>query len=276
MSSTGIHNISQVSHTYVDSIYFYPGEEVHLYLPTMILSQDPDHQAKTTNRYVRWYNYKDGSTDFDDVDFVFYKEKPFQSAVQAYQYRNGYVSYKENDISNDQLTRATYKYKGEASSNHWDLIACNISPYEDAYDDSGSTTTKGDQIAIEPTLTQRVIFYLKSVFADNGLIKMAEEAEAQGQYLKEFTIYFPTVEQAKKLGTPKNDEENSGSDCDTRNNISLSMQAQNYCLDKDEHGGYVNGKHLIVTLEDGAPNGLQISPYAYAHKGNKKTFPLAS
>ncbi|WP_293672129.1 T9SS type A sorting domain-containing protein [uncultured Parabacteroides sp.] len=272
VSSTGIHNISQVSHTYVDSIYFYPGEEVHLYLPTMILSQDPGHQAKTTSKYVRWYNYKNGSTDFEDVDFVFYKEKPFQSEVTAYQYRNGYVSFFTNknvDLSNKQLTRATYKYKG-SEPKHWDLIACNISPYNDAYDDSGSTTTEGDQIAIEPTLTQRVIFYLKSVFADNGLIKMAEEVTSDGRYLKEFTIHFPTVEQAKKLGDLENDTEESGGNCDTRNNISLSMQAQNYCLDKDEQGGYIKGKHLIVTLEDGAPNGLQISPYAYAHKGNKK------
>ncbi|WP_455640481.1 T9SS type A sorting domain-containing protein [Parabacteroides sp.] len=274
VSSTGIHNISQVSHTYVDSIYFYPDEEVHLYLPTMILSHSSGHQAKTTSKYVRWYNYKDGSTNFDDVDFVFYKEEPFQSEVTAYQYLNGYVSFfTDSDYSKKQLTRATYKYKGDEPK-HWDLIACNISPYNDAYDDdSGSTTTtKGDQIAIEPTLTQRVIFYLKSVFADNGLIKMAEEATDNGRYLKEFTIHFPTVEQAKKLGVLSNSED-QGKDCDTRNNISLSMQAQNYCLRKDGDE-YVKGDYLIVTLED-APDGLQISPYAYANmQGSKNDFRL--
>ena len=53
------------------------------------------------------------------------------------------------------------------------------------------------------------------------------------------------------------------------------MQAQNYCLKMDGEK-YVKGDHLIVTLGEGAPEGLLISPYAYANKvGNKQNFRLS-
>lgn len=256
-ASIQVHNISQAAHTYIDSMYYVPGEEVDLYLPTILLRTNT--KLSTSSKYVRWYNYSNGTVDFaTDTELYFYVDGEFQGENKPfYKYSNGYVSIVNDngdaggyDSKLNQLLKATYKSKNEG----WDLIACNISSYNDALDKDGEKTTDGSKIAIEPTLTNRVIFYLKSVYAENGLVNMLKGL-GENQYLKEFTIHFPTVEQAKKIG---NDAQYS-----TRNNISLSMQAQNYCLKEVAPDKFEKGTSIIAKLSGTAvKKGLKISPFA--------------
>ncbi|MCD8270727.1 MAG: hypothetical protein LUD46_21395, partial [Parabacteroides sp.] len=114
------------------------------------------------------------------------------------------------------------------------------------------------KMVIEPTITQRVILFLKSIYAENGLLNMLSRLEEE-QYLKEFTIHYPTVEQAEKV--------DKGASRNSRNSISLSMLAQNYCLKEKSNSSdeYERGDHIIVTLESctAKEKGLKISPFAH-------------
>ncbi|MCD8270726.1 MAG: hypothetical protein LUD46_21390 [Parabacteroides sp.] len=69
-----IHNISQPSHVFIDSIYFIPGEEVDLWLPGFMY-KSAGQSIETSSVYERWYNYRTGSVTFEDnVDLYFYKD----------------------------------------------------------------------------------------------------------------------------------------------------------------------------------------------------------
>ena len=267
------YNILQSAHTYIDSIYYVPGEEVDLWIPDMMVDGNSKGNMYVSSRYERWYNYRKENLEFEGGKLVFYqkhtdliggKERTI-NASNAYQYKNGYVIFdgsrsESGGALSNHLIKGTFITNDniESKNETWDLVVCDLSSYMDEINTFKDVVVKekGDESPIEPSLTHRVIFYLKSIYAKNGLLAMLPKDGEQ--YMKEFTIHYPTTEQALK-----------NNDSNSFNSISLSMTADNYCLkpaneQTARNGEYQKGEYIIVDIK--TDNGITLSPYSNKEK----------
>lgn len=257
-------NILQASHTYIDSVYYVPGEVVELWLPDIMYKD-----KKVSTAYEHWYNYKTGGTTFDNGVLTFlnaHNIDQFDVIQPQYQFTNGWVSCRTGDIGT-HLVRAKFQSSTDTDKkNGYEIVMCNVSAYMDEIKAFTAAADKWES-PIEPTLTHRVLFYLKSIYAPSGLMNLLKEKglvdnddkpTGKDDYLLEYDVHFPTLEQAYK--------DANGANRNSRNTISFPMLAHNYCY-KFDNDQLVSGNVLTATLDEaGKKAGLRISPYSSKEK----------
>ncbi|CAK7007166.1 MAG: hypothetical protein PARBB_00893 [Parabacteroides distasonis] len=160
----------QATHTLVDTIYMQKGTSVALELPNQF------KDANTMNGYVRWYNFRTGKTfrtNNNQTTDVFDLLTPKQGQVTPYRFANGYVTRPLIGSGNNFNTMnfyfpAEYEFnewfeKDEANDNEWYAVACDVSQYMDY----GTSGIFGEGNYNEPTLTHRIVYYIKVLDPEN-------------------------------------------------------------------------------------------------------------
>lgn len=162
--------VIQASHTLVDTIYMQKGTSVALELPNHLSN------ANTMNGYVRWYNFRTGKTfrtNNNQTTDVFDLLTPKQGQVTPYRFANGYVTRPLIGSGNNFNTMNFYFptedqfniwfTSDQTNDNKWYAVACDVSQYTDY----GTSGTFGEGNYYEPTLTHRIIYYIKVLDPEN-------------------------------------------------------------------------------------------------------------
>lgn len=213
----------QSAHTYVDTIYMKKGSSIELTMPT----HSNSNNTSSIRTYQRWYNFRTegtfstGQSGSDEVNDIL---TPIGGRT-AYRFRNGYVG---NPVVNIKVSSDAYDFSsglhamnfyfprdnqyrswGESSlnpDNDLYIVAVDVSCYLDFSQDfiPGSTFKTGGFIPAkgnpwEPTLSQRVIFYIYGVDDDEtlpGNFSLLTNSAYQStgpnaKYLEEYEITFP-------------------------------------------------------------------------------------
>lgn len=204
----------QASHVYIDTIYVHRGTTVHLTLP----ARNGDSQTNTS--YQRWYNFR--------TDGLYQLESPGNSGVvdlltpvegSGVRMQNGYVG---QPLTNSALysvdfyvpteTQWTEWFPNDEKGKDWYIVACDVSDYKDfteTFDRVTSQQSKFSDGWWEPTLAQRVLFFIQPVdnhvsteIWDNGhkrllLSEYQNGGEEDGRkYLEEYEISYPAIRTA--------------------------------------------------------------------------------
>ncbi len=142
----------QPAHHYTDTIYMRKGETHTLILPDKHSTQDA-YASINNKSYRRWYNYR---TDGDCSDLL----KPIDGDPATYKIENGYLNLPYLEKNNDKIPykmEFTYPDDGEDSY----IIACDVSNYLDL--EFPNEEEEEGMILKEPTLSHRVLFYIKAI-----------------------------------------------------------------------------------------------------------------
>ena len=142
----------QPAHHYTDTIYMRKGETHTLILPDKHSTQDA-YASINNKSYRRWYNYR---TDGDCSDLL----KPIDGDPATYKIENGYLNLPYLEKNNDKIPykmEFTYPEDGEDSY----IIACDVSNYLDL--EFPNEEEEEGMILKEPTLSHRVLFYIKAI-----------------------------------------------------------------------------------------------------------------
>ncbi len=203
----------QAAHTYIDTIYVHKGSTTELYLPTYM---SKGSTRLSNYNYIRWYSYRtDGTFRLqnrnrgDRYDLL----TPTVHSMQRFE--NGYVeglcvgikpygqTMKFYYPTDNEFNR-WFPDAGTDVDNNWFIVACDISPYNDFADDykSGGTTFGTRNNYCEPTLSDRILFYIVAVDDrdddnfNNGYGRLKQSAyqggTSTGSYLEEYDITFPS------------------------------------------------------------------------------------
>lgn len=214
----------QSAHAYVDTIYMKKGSSIELTMPSR-------HGTTVTSirSYQRWYNYRtEGTfrTTNSSRSSVYDLLTPADSRT-AYRFENGYVGNPlvnivyQSDGTNDFTsglhamdfyfpTDAQYSSWGSKSLNRDNdlyIVAVDVSCYLDFSENFSSNSTfrystflSGKGGPWEPTLSQRVIFYIYGVDSSDewpGSFRRLQTDNAyqltgsNAKYLEEYEITFP-------------------------------------------------------------------------------------
>ena len=142
----------QPAHHYTDTIYMQKGDTHTLILPDKHSTQDA-YASINNKSYRRWYNYR---TDGDCSDLL----KPIAEDPATYKIENGYLNLPYLEKNNDKIPykmEFTYPENGEDSY----IIACDVSNYLDL--EFPNEEEEEGMILKEPTLSHRVLFYIKAI-----------------------------------------------------------------------------------------------------------------
>lgn len=235
----------QATHTMVDTIYMKPGSKVTLTLPNKYGTGDASQNSM--NSYVRWYSYRTGKTYMTEqltANPVYDLLTPNvqNSNIPPVRFDNGYVI---NPLTGTSLFEGmdfyfptddefkewfpSFANAGEDSKidNKWYAVACDVSQYTDYGTDPDVSNKDKDGNKLnankfknsgygEPTLTHRIIYYIKSV-------------EEEKPPYEEYTINMP----ATRVRSYTNEL------------VTLSKAARSYLAQSGGSG------QLTATIEDG-------------------------
>lgn len=208
----------QASHVYIDTIYMHRGSKITLDLPAR------NGNMGATTSYQRWYNFRtDGlfRTKNKGTGEVWDLLTPAAGGGKGMRIENGYVGQPLTD---------TYLYKmdfycpkedeyeawfGETTGDDWFVVACDVSDYNDFTETYNSVQSplsrfdNGTAYAWEPTLMQRVLFFIQPV--DNhpstdvwkyGYGRLEQEeyqgGGLDGKYLVDMSISYPSLRMTNK------------------------------------------------------------------------------
>lgn len=200
----------QAAHTYVDTIYMRKGTSVVLNLPNQL------NNKTSVRSYQRWYNFRTGktfATDLKGKDQVVDLLTPKDTFVNRFV--NGYVGQPVNNYSSNESGKGKdgayrmdfYFPKDEIFNsypnndklnpdNNTYIVACDVSAYHDytkTFDRNTSSSANFLPDAIEPTLSHRVIFYIRAVEDETSWYHQALK-KAQGDngvFLETYDIHLP-------------------------------------------------------------------------------------
>lgn len=163
----------QPAHHYTDTIYVEKGGTCTLVLPDR--NSDATTYADINNKsYQRWYNYK---TDGECTQIL----KPIEGDAAIYKIENGYLSFpylEKGDNNNANVPyRMSFTFPKKATEESY-IIACDVSNYTDLQFYKLSTENTELQ---EPTLSHRVLYYIKAI---------PDDMETD-YYHEEYDISFP-------------------------------------------------------------------------------------
>lgn len=167
----------QNTHVYVDTIYMQKGKTAELNLPILWKNTDTTPAASA---YIRWYNYRTGGTfsytsNGSSYDLLY----PQNSPTMYRDANNGYFAGKlfgGGVVDDFSRFKFYYPTDAEATSNGFNstsnnnddyIIACDISPYTDG-------SLSGSNL-IEPSLSQRVIFYVSGMSNNESDLSKSSE-----------------------------------------------------------------------------------------------------
>lgn len=160
----------QKTHTYRTIVYVNPSSK------TQSLTL-PSTSAISPHSYNRWYDYK---TDGNAAQI--------KSGGTAY--TNGRVNYNSN-TGTSTFDNVTYTVPTTLATNP-DIIACDVSAYTDY-------TLNGTTVTIEPTLSYRCIFELRSAKEIADKLKTC----TGDKYLEEYTVYMPSTKLTNAANNPR-------------------------------------------------------------------------
>ena len=169
----------QPAHHYTDTIYMKKGETRTLVLPDR--GTNETEYANINNKsYQRWYDYK--------TDGLLGALKPKKADENnLIPIRNGFLALPYQQINENQNTPTPYQidftYPEDGEDSY--IIACDVSNYIDVNLDLGNIQPNedGERTLQEPTLTHRILYYIKAV-DDN-------ETMEKDFYHEEYDISFP-------------------------------------------------------------------------------------
>lgn len=162
----------QAAHTMVDTIYIQKGESVELSLP----NQHPNG-SNSMGSYIRWYNYRTGKTFRTATATGNVYDLLTPKVINEYsRFENGYVLYPlSSNKGADHYKMDFYFPKDDGPTllneqdNGWYVVACDVSQYED-YGTNSTGSTNAEKFKnsgyTEPTLTHRIIYYIKEMPAE--------------------------------------------------------------------------------------------------------------
>lgn len=160
----------QPAHHYTDTIYMQKGDTHTLILPDKHSTQDT-YEGINNKSYRRWYNYL---TDGDCSNLL----TPIEGDPATYKIENGYLNlpYLENNAGEKAPYKMTFTYPNTGNESY--IIACDVSNYLDL---DFKEEANGKTILEEPTLSHRILYYIKAIPDD-----MDED-----YYHEEYNISFP-------------------------------------------------------------------------------------
>lgn len=209
----------QSAHTYVDTIYMKKGSSIELTMPT----HSDSRQTTSVRTYQRWYNFRTEGTFSTNQTGYSVHDILTPDNRTAYRFKNGYVGNPLVEINTGDYdftsglhdmnfyfpTDGQYSAWGGSSlnpDNELYIVAVDVSCYLDFSQDftAGSTFRarefiSGEGSPCEPTLSQRVIFYIYGVDNDEplpGNFSLLTNSAYQStgpdaKYLEEYEITFP-------------------------------------------------------------------------------------
>lgn len=225
----------QAAHTYIDTIYMNPGDDIQLTIPGFFSEGRVNSQA-----YQRWYSYRTNKTfeipaayrqPGDIIDLL----TP-GTGVKPYRFANGYVGNPmthegytkyDNELSyyrvtfhyptQDEYTRWFGKNPNSAvKDNDWYVVACDLSIYNDYEHFNAEDWSENDPE--EPTLSQRVIYYICSAKNKNSWYHTS--LQNPDNFLEEYDIEFPNVRTSNN----------------TYDLVALSKDARSYAVPGEKNG----------------------------------------
>lgn len=195
----------QATHTYVDTLYVKKGTSARLVLPII---RELGLNYESAGAYFRWYSYRTQSSfsfthndsegnpaDYDLLklktarwvesdnpltDHLPYKSKSgYYSGVQFgethpdYHYNVAEFYYPTDEEFDEWIKPQMQPGDESYINNRWYVIACDVSSYMDGTADSTANSI------VEPTLSQRVLFYISGIDGNADDIK---DTQAGGKY----------------------------------------------------------------------------------------------
>ena len=142
----------QPAHHYTDTIYMQKGDTHTLILPDKHSTQDT-YEGINNKSYRRWYNYL---TDGDCSNLL----TPIEGDPATYKIENGYLNlpYLENNAGEKAPYKMTFTYPDTGNESY--IIACDVSNYLDL---DFEEEENGKTILEEPTLSHRILYYIKAI-----------------------------------------------------------------------------------------------------------------
>ncbi len=167
----------QPAHHYTDTIYMKKGETRTLVLPDR--NTNATEYANINNKsYQRWYDYKT-----DGLLGALRPKKADENNLIPI--RNGFLALPYQQINGNQNTPTPYQidftYPEDGEDSY--IIACDVSNYIDVNLDLEQPNEDGERTLQEPTLTHRILYYIKAV--DD------EETMEKDFYHEKYDISFP-------------------------------------------------------------------------------------
>ena len=190
----------QAAHTIIDTIYMHRGESIELKVPDYL------NNDVSSPSYQRWYSLRTGKT------FATTKAAPVTDILTPkannlyYRFSNGYVGAPITTASVDHYTMNFYMPTEtqfsdwfEESKNfdgNWYVIACDLSCYTDyteKYDPATSPNSDFMQTFTEPTLSHRIIYYIRAVDENDEVnwYNKAWKKQSDTDFLEEYEINMP-------------------------------------------------------------------------------------
>ena len=190
----------QAAHTIIDTIYMHRGKSIELKVPDYL------NNDVSSPSYQRWYSLRTGKT------FATTKAAPVTDILTPkannlyYRFSNGYVGAPITTASVDHYTMNFYMPTEtqfsdwfEESKNfdgNWYVIACDLSCYTDyteKYDPATSPNSDFMQTFTEPTLSHRIIYYIRAVDENDEVnwYNKAWKKQSDTDFLEEYEINMP-------------------------------------------------------------------------------------
>lgn len=200
----------QATHTYIDTIYVHKGTSVKLSLP----DKHGVVHIISVKSYQRWYDFRTDRTFKLENESAIVKDllTPADSTT-PYRLENGYVGNPLGDSSRDMMfyfptDKEFAEWFPNTSrnpdiDNDWFAVACDVSSYQD-YTASFDADHLGKfkDTFYEPTLSHRIIYYIRAVEKRNPdkksnwykeSLESGQYQGASGQYLETYDISLPCV-----------------------------------------------------------------------------------
>ena len=211
----------QPAHHYTDTIYMRKGGTHTLILPDKHSTQDA-YASINNKSYRRWYNYR---TDGDCSDLL----KPIDGDPATYKIENGYLNLPYLEKNNDKIPyKMEFTYPDDEENSY--IIACDVSNYLDL--EFPNEEEEEGMILKEPTLSHRVLFYIKAI-PDNM---------ETDYYHETYDISFPFTRISDH----------------TLDLVALSKNASAYAFSNDDNSG------LTVKITGENTAGIKLAkPYGY-------------
>ena len=228
----------QAAHTIIDTIYMHRGKSIELKVPDYL------NNDVSSPSYQRWYSLRTGKT------FATTKAAPVTDILTPkannlyYRFSNGYVGAPITTASVDHYTMNFYMPTEtqfsdwfEESKNfdgNWYVIACDLSCYTDyteKYDPATSPNSDFMQTFTEPTLSHRIIYYIRAVDENDEVnwYNKAWQKQSDTDFLEEYEINMPFTRYPDKR---KNDNDVVLSYIYEM--VALSKDARSYADPEDE------------------------------------------
>ena len=202
----------QAAHTIIDTIYMHRGKSIELKVPDYL------NNEVSSPSYQRWYSLRTGKT------FATTKAAPVTDILTPkannlyYRFSNGYVGAPITTASVDHYTMNFYMPTEEQFSDwfeesknfdgNWYVIACDLSCYTDyteKYDSETSPNSDFMQTFTEPTLSHRIIYYIRAVDENDEVnwYNKAWKKQSNTDFLEEYEINMPFTRYPDNRGDVK-------------------------------------------------------------------------